>query len=76
VKNEAEAARCYKLAADQHHTSAQFTYALCLANRKVVATNEAESARYFKLAADQNHASAELNYAPSLPCERESGCGK
>jgi TPR repeat protein len=76
VKNEAETAQYYKLRADQNHTSAQFTYALCLANGKVVATSETEFARYFKLAADQDHVSAELDSAISLPCERESGCGK
>jgi TPR repeat protein len=56
VKDEAEALQYYKLAADQNHTSAQFSYALCLANGTVVATNEAEAARYCKLAAVRNDA--------------------
>jgi TPR repeat protein len=58
VKNEAEAAGYYKLAADQNHPSAQRRYAFCLANGRGAVKNGAEAARYCKLAADQNDASA------------------
>jgi TPR repeat protein len=55
VKDEVEAARHYKLAANQNHVSAQKCYAVCFANGRGVTTNEAEIARCFELAADQNH---------------------
>jgi TPR repeat protein len=39
VKNEAEAAEYYKLAVDQNHASAQFHYAVCLAQGRSVPKN-------------------------------------
>jgi TPR repeat protein len=66
VKDEAETARYYKLAADQNHVSAQKRYAIYFANGRGVATNKAETARYFELAADQNHMSTHKRYAVRL----------
>jgi TPR repeat protein len=66
VQNEAEAAGYFKLAADQHHVDAQFHYALCLEDGRVVVQSDDDAARYFKLAADQNHASTQFSYGLRL----------
>jgi TPR repeat protein len=66
VKDEVEATRYYKLAADQNHVSAQKRYAVCFANGRGIATNETETARYFELAAGQNHVSTQKRYAVCL----------
>jgi TPR repeat protein len=49
-----EAARYYKIAADQNHARGQYEYAVCLANGRGVPVDGIAAARYFKLAADHN----------------------
>jgi TPR repeat protein len=44
VKNEAEAAEHYELEADQNHASAQFHYAVCLAQGRSMPKNQIEAA--------------------------------
>jgi TPR repeat protein len=66
VEVEAEAAEHYELAGDQNHASAQFPYAVCLAQRRSVPKNQIEAARYHKLAADQNDVSSQFHYAEPL----------
>jgi hypothetical protein len=60
--NVIEAAKYYKLAADQNHARAQFNYGSCLAQGKGVPVDLIGAATYFKLAADQNHAQAQFSY--------------
>jgi hypothetical protein len=62
VKNETEAARYFKLAADQNDASSQNRYAICLATGQGVVKDEAEAAQYYKLATDQNDALVQFNY--------------
>jgi TPR repeat protein len=52
VKNEAEAAEHYELAVDHNYASAQFHYAVCLAQGRSVPKNQIEAAQYYKLATD------------------------
>jgi TPR repeat protein len=66
VKNEAEAAEHYELAVDQNHASAQFHYAICLAQGRNVRKNQVEVARYYRLAADQNDLLAQFHHAEPL----------
>jgi TPR repeat protein len=66
VKNEAEAAEHYELAIDQNHASAQFHYAVCLAQGLSVPKNQIEAARYYKLTVDQNDVSSQVHYAEPL----------
>jgi TPR repeat protein len=58
VKDDAEAARYFKLAADQNDASSQNRYAICVATGRGVVKNEAEAAEHYELAVDQNHVSA------------------
>jgi TPR repeat protein len=44
VKDEIEAARYYRLAADQNHVSAQKRHAVCLEDGRCVVKDEAEVA--------------------------------
>ena len=63
-KNEKEAARLYKLAADQGNAEAQYNLALDYANGiGGLAKNEQEAIRLFKLAADQGNSDAESRLA-------------
>jgi TPR repeat protein len=64
--DEAEAARPYKLAANQNDASTQYGYAVCLANGRGVVKDQAEAAGHFKLADDQNHPLAQYDYAVCL----------
>ena len=59
TKDEKEAARYYKLAADQGHADAQCCLGVSFANGAGVPKNVQEAARYYKLAADQGHAEAQ-----------------
>jgi TPR repeat protein len=48
VKNEAEAARYYKLAADQNDADVQYDSVVCLPNRGGVVKDEVKAARYYR----------------------------
>jgi TPR repeat protein len=48
VKDEAKAARYYKLTVDQNDTDAQYDYPVCLDDGRGVVKNEAEAAGYFE----------------------------
>jgi TPR repeat protein len=66
--NPSEAAKYYKLSADQGNSSGQCDYACCLQSGIGVSMNPSEAAKYYKLSADQGNSSGQCNYA--LP----SGC--
>ena len=58
-KNEAEAARLYRLAADKGHAPAQFNLGYFYeSGRGGLKEDDAEAVRLFRLAADQGHARA------------------
>ncbi len=67
-----EAARYFKLAADQDHAKAQFNYGICLTNGSGVEKNLDEAAKYLKLAADQGYAKSQLAYATRLLSDPET----
>lgn len=56
-----EAARWYKLAADQGHAEAQFNLALMYTNGQGVEQNDQEAFRLFRLAAEQGQREAASN---------------
>jgi TPR repeat protein len=61
-QDDREAARLFRLAADQGHKDAQFHIAVCYAKGEGVPQNSCEAARLSRLAADQGHAAAQYNY--------------
>jgi TPR repeat protein len=66
AKNEGEAAKLYRLSADQGHRGAQFNYGCCLQAGIGVAKNEREAVRYYRLSADQGDSDAQNNYGRCL----------
>jgi TPR repeat protein len=61
-KNDREAARLYRLAADQGNAYAQYNLGvLCAAGYGGLAKDEQEAARLYRLAADQDYANAQFN---------------
>jgi TPR repeat protein len=59
TKNDVEAVRLYRLAADQGYAQAQFYLGACYQQGIGVPKNEAEAVRWYRLAASQGHASAQ-----------------
>jgi TPR repeat protein len=53
-----EAAKFFKLSADQHNAAGQYEYGNALYNGEGVTQDLAEAVKYFKLAADQGNAAA------------------
>ena len=67
-QNEAgfkDAARWYRLAAEQGHAKAQNNLGVLYAKGKGVRKNDAEAAKWFRLAAEQGHAWAQYNLGGS-----------
>ena len=60
-KNGAEAAKWYRLAAEQGHVDAQNNLGLMYAQGQGVPKNGAEAAKWYRLAAEQGHADAQNN---------------
>ena len=61
LKDEAEAVRWYRLAAEQGDASAQLNLGVMYDNGRGVLKDEAEAVRWFRLAADQGNAAAQFN---------------
>jgi TPR repeat protein len=59
VKDEAEAAGYFKLAADQHHVDRQFHDGLYFEAGRGVPKDKAGAPEYYELTADQNDSDAE-----------------
>ena len=60
-KNEAEAFKWYRLAAEQGIAEAQYLLGTMLANGRGVPQNEAEAVKWYRLAAEQGYAPAQGN---------------
>jgi TPR repeat protein len=60
------AAKYYKLAADQNHAKAQFRYGLCLERGRGMEIDLIEAAHYYKLSADHNFVRAQRRYRSCL----------
>jgi TPR repeat protein len=58
-KDDAEAMRWFRLAADQGHASAQFDLGVRYVTGRGVSKDDAEAMRWYRLAADQGHADAQ-----------------
>ena len=61
AKDEAEAVKWFRKAADQNFARAQCSLGTCYANGRGVAKDEAEAVKWFRKAADQNNAEAQNN---------------
>jgi len=59
-KNDAEAVRWYRLAAEQGHAGAQFNLGVIYDQGRGVPKNDAEAVRWFRRAAEQGNANAQL----------------
>ncbi len=61
TRNEAEAVKCYQIAADKGHAGAQYNLGICFANGIGTPRNEEAAAHYYHLAAEQGHCAAQNN---------------
>ena len=61
AQDRTEAARCYRLAAEQGLAGAQYNLGGCFERGEGVALDVSEAARYYRLAAEQGHAGAQFN---------------
>lgn len=72
-KNEAAAARCYKMSAELGHIDAAYSYGWCLRHGAGVKENDTEAAKWLKMSADAGNANAAYSYG--LCCEEGAGTG-
>src|SRR2546430_722208 len=61
AKDEAEAVKWFRKAAEQNVADAQFNLGVCYANGQGVPEDDAESVKWFRKAAEQNLADAQYN---------------
>src|SRR5260370_1425275 len=61
AKDEAEAVKWFRKAAEQNVADAQFSLGVCYANGQGVTEDAAESVKWFRKAAEQNYAEAQYN---------------
>lgn len=66
-KDEAEAERWYRKAAQQGYMPAQFTLGVMYADGRGVPKDEVEATKWFRKAAEQGHAGAPMQFGQSLP---------
>lgn len=64
--NKEEAAKYYKIAADNGQINAMNNYALMIDNGEGVKMNKEEAAKYYKIAADKGDINAIYNYGVML----------
>ena len=72
LKDDAEAIRWYRLAAEQDHSSAQYNLGVHYANGKGVLKDDVEAVRWYSLAAAQGDASAQFGLG--LSYRQGRGC--
>lgn len=63
AKDEVEAAKWFRLAADQGHADAQYILGVIYNTAQGVAKDDAEAVRWFRLASKQGHAQAQFSLA-------------
>src|SRR5438132_13344797 len=61
AKDEAEAVKWFRKAAEQNVADAQFSLGVCYANGRGVTKDDAEAVKWFRKAAEQNFAGAQYN---------------
>jgi uncharacterized protein len=61
AKDEAEAVKWFRKAAEQNVADAQFSLGVCYANGRGVTKDDAEAVKWFRKAAEQNYARAQYN---------------
>jgi TPR repeat protein len=61
AKDEAEAVKWFRKAAEQNVADAQFSLGVCYANDRGVTKDDAEAVKWFRKAAEQNLADAQYN---------------
>ena len=61
AKDQAEAAKWFRKAAEQNDAKAQHDLGVCYANGEGVAKDHVEAVRWFRKAAEQNFAAAQNN---------------
>src|SRR6266853_1450322 len=61
AKDEAEAVKWFRKAAEQNVADAQFSLGVCYANGRGVTKDDAEAVKWFRKAAEQNFADAQYN---------------
>ncbi len=61
AKDEAEAVKWFRKAAEQNVADAQYSLGVCYANGQGVTEDDAESVKWFRKAAEQNFADAQYN---------------
>src|ERR687891_693312 len=61
AKDEAEAVKWFRKAAEQNLADAQFSLGVCYAIGQGVAKDDAEAVKWFRKAAEQNYARAQYN---------------
>ena len=72
-KNEAAAARCYKIAAEAGDVDGAYSYGWCLRHGAGLNENDALAVKWLKIAADRGSINAAYSYG--LCCEEGSGTG-
>ena len=61
TQDEAEAARLYKLAAEQGHVDAQYSLGAMFTSGRGVAPSDTEAVKYYRMAAEQGDSMAQFN---------------
>ena len=67
AKDQVEAVKWYRKAAEQNYADAQNNLGLRYANGEGVAKDPVEAVKWFRKAAEQNHAKAQYNWASPTP---------
>ena len=61
AKDQVEAVKWYRKAAEQNHAKAQYNLGVCYAHGEGVAKDQVEAAKWYRKAAEQNFAPAQFN---------------
>ena len=67
AKDEVEAVKWCRKAAEQNDAEAQYNLGVCYANGRGVAKDEAEAVKWYRKAAEQNNARAQTIWASATP---------
>ena len=67
AKNDVEAVKWFRKAAEQNYARAQYNLGVCYAKGQGVAKDEAEAVKWYRKAAEQNYAEAQCNLGVATP---------